>query len=281
MSCKIGDESMAIKMTELRYILAVFKGIITRRFIWGVGSKKYATSKLSEPLPIKVYRHKSLIRRTLGSVDPRLQENKAVNLSIAAPFVDGIIIKPGETFSFWKLVGRCTIAKGYKEGLVIRDGKPNQGVGGGMCQLSNLIHWMILHSPLTIVEHHHHNQVDMFPDFGRTIPFGSGTSIMYNYLDYQFTNNTTETFQLLVSVEAEYLCGEIKATKSFDYVIHVVEEDMYFIRKENKLYRHNKVYRNKVDKHTGNIVGHKLLLENLSKVMYDESFIDMNLIKTK
>jgi vancomycin resistance protein VanW len=109
----------------------------------------------------------------------RLQDNKAVNLSLAAPKINGIIIKPQEVFSFWKLVGECTEAKGYKEGLVIKSGKVDKGIGGGMCQFSNLIHWMILHSPMTIIEHHHHNQIDMFPDYGRQIPFGTGTSIMY------------------------------------------------------------------------------------------------------
>lgn len=48
-----------------------------------------------------------------------LQENKAVNLAIAAPKVNGIIIRPNETFSFWKLVGSDSEKKGYKDGLTI------------------------------------------------------------------------------------------------------------------------------------------------------------------
>lgn len=92
----------------------------------------------------------------------KLQENKATNLSLAAPKINGIIIKPQEVFSFWKLVNKCTESRGYKEGLVIKSGNVDKGIGGGMCQFTNLIHWMILHSPLTIIEQHHHNHIDIF-----------------------------------------------------------------------------------------------------------------------
>ena len=113
-----------------------------------------------------------------------LQENKAKNLALSAPKISTIIIKPGEIFSLWHLVGKCLEKDGDKEGLTIASGKPSSGIGGGMCQLSNLIHWMILHTDMQITEHYHHDQIDLFPDFKRVIPFGSGTSIVYNYLDY-------------------------------------------------------------------------------------------------
>jgi len=97
----------------------------------------------------------------------QLQENKATNLALAVKHIDGLLKRPGETFSVWKLIGRTTKGRGYKEGLTIAKGKPSQGIGGGMCQLSNLIHWLVLHSELTITEHHHHDGLDLFPDFGR------------------------------------------------------------------------------------------------------------------
>ena len=128
---------------------------------------KIAREHSAEPLPCLVYAHKSLIRRRLGEVDMRLQENKAVNLGLAAPHVDGILIRPGETFSFWALVGNCTARRGYLDGLTLSKGRAFAGVGGGLCQFTNLLHWMALHSPLEIAEHHHHDAYDLFPDFGR------------------------------------------------------------------------------------------------------------------
>lgn len=115
-------------------------------------------------------------------MDSTLQENKATNLAIAAPKVSHIVIRPKEVFSFWSLVGSCSEKKGYKEGLIIKSGAPDKDIGGGMCQFTNLIHWLILHTPLKVVEYHHHDGVDLFPDYGRQVPFGVGTSIMYNYI---------------------------------------------------------------------------------------------------
>ncbi|MDP3641159.1 MAG: VanW family protein [Alphaproteobacteria bacterium] len=67
------------------------------------------------------------------------QTNKITNLKIAALQINGLLIKPGETFSFCKTVGRPTKKKGYLEGMELSRGKAQPGIGGGVCQLSNLL----------------------------------------------------------------------------------------------------------------------------------------------
>lgn len=233
----------------------------------------FASKKSNRPLPILIYRHKSLIRRKLGNVHMDLQENKAVNLSLAAPKVTGILIRPGETFSFWHLVGSLSARKGYLEGLVISNGQPKAGTGGGMCQFTNLIHWMILHTPLKIVEHHHHDGMDLFPDFNRQIPFGTGTSIVYNYLDYRFYNPTDTTYQLIVYTTPAYLCGELRATKPQHYTYHIVSENEHFEEQHGIVYRCGEVYRRTIDPRTGNCIKKKLIRRNHAKVMYDTSHL--------
>jgi vancomycin resistance protein VanW len=257
----------------------VIKETLKRKVLWFIHRNQYAKTFESNPLPIKIYEHKSLIQRTLGNVDKKLQENKEHNLKLSAPKVNKILIKPGETFSFWKLVGKCTKKKGYKEGLIIRLGHVDQGIGGGMCQFTNLIQWMILHSPLTITEHHHHNQIDLFPDYGRQIPFGTGTSIMYNYLDYQFVNDTSRTFQLITYINKGYLCGELRCNKELEYSYHIIEENHYFNQEGDNYYRNNEVYREVIDRYTGNIVQKHLIVKNHSRVLYDKKYIPLNQIK--
>ena len=62
--------------------------------------KRFATYKeLSTTFPYACKKHQSLLRRKLGNSDPKLQENKIINLKIATSEIDGVIIKPGETFS--------------------------------------------------------------------------------------------------------------------------------------------------------------------------------------
>jgi vancomycin resistance protein VanW len=122
---------------------------------------RFASDLESEDLPFTCKKHQSLLRRRLGNSDPQLQENKVENLKIACPTIDGILIKPGQTFSFWRQLGEATAEKGYCEGMQLSRGEVVRGVGGGLCQLANLLYWMALHTPLEIVERHHHS-FDLF-----------------------------------------------------------------------------------------------------------------------
>lgn len=251
------------------YRLSIEKGIMTRHLKDFFGKTQFARQRNETPLPVAVYCHKSLIRRRLGNVDMQLQENKATNLALAVAHIDGLIIRPGETFSLWRMVGRTTKRKGYKEGLVIAKGQPSKGIGGGMCQLSNLIHWMVLHSDLTISEHHHHDGLDLFPDFGRQIPFGTGTSISYNYLDYRFRNDTAFTYQLRLFVDGEYLCGELRAEEHQPHTFHIHAENERFTRENGVVYRNGLVFRDVIDPVTGRILESQLIRTNHARVMYD------------
>ena len=244
------------ELCPFAYRLSTEKEILKRHLKDTLHKTRFAHQRTQNSLPVVVYRHNSLIRRRLGNVNMQLQENKATNLALAVQHIDGLLIRPGETFSVWKQVGRTTQRKGYKEGLTIAKGQPSQGIGGGLCQLSNLIHWMILHSDLTITEHHHHDGLDLFPDFGRQIPFGTGTSISYNYIDYRVRNDTATTYQLRLHVDGEYLCG-----------IHA--ENEYFSREQGVVYRNGQVYRDIIDRTTGQVLDSQLIRTNHARVMYE------------
>ena len=138
-----------------------------------------------------------VLLRKLHGVDMQLQKNKVVNLQIAGKKIDGIVVKPGEEFSFWNLVGNVTKRKGYLEGLMISNGKLLKGTGGGLCQMANMIHWLVLHTPLTVTEMHHHSDA-LFPDVKRRVPFGTGTSVAYKAIDYRFKNTTGYPVQIRV-----------------------------------------------------------------------------------
>lgn len=255
------------------YALSVGKERLKRYCDWVLHAGKWATLQQPTDLPVVLCRHNSLIRRKLGDVDAQLQDNKAVNLGLAAPHIDGLLIRPGEVFSFWRLVGKPTKRKGYREGLVLKNARTDAGIGGGMCQFTNLLHWMVLHSPLTIVEHHHHNHYDLFPDYNRQIPFGTGTAIFYNYVDYQVMNTTDLTFQFRVGTSEAHLCGELRVDRTPPLSYHITEEDAGFVREGDGWYRENRIFRTGFDRLTGNPVFKELLLENHARVLYDASLI--------
>lgn len=257
------------EISPLTYRIATARCILTRRIRDGISRRRFARQRGEEVLPCVIYRHNSLIRRRLGNVDMRLQENKAVNLGLAAPHLDRLLIRPGETFSFWRLVGPTTARRGYREGLTIASGAASSGIGGGMCQMTNLIHWMVLHSDLEIVEHHHHSGLDLFPDHGRVIPFGTGTSVVYNYLDYRVYNPTERTYQLLIHTDGEYLRGQLRADSPQPHIYHIAVEGEYFSREGEHVYRNGEVYRTCVDPVTGNTLSRRLLQRNHARVCYD------------
>ncbi|WP_332452520.1 VanW family protein [Chryseobacterium aquaticum] len=256
------------------YFLAVWTRRLKRMIEWNFDSKKYAKTKKSEKLSIRVKKHQSVLLRKLGDNNEQLQLNKVTNLKIAAKQLNGILIKPGETFSFCKLVGLPTKRKGYLLGMELSFGEARAGIGGGICQISNMIHWLVMHSPLIIIEKSNHS-FDPFPDEGRVLPFGSGAAIFYNYIDFQFTNNTEDTFQINLWFTEKHLEGELRVNKDLDFSYHIFEKNHQFIKIENQYFRQNEIWRNCIQKKNGNIVKTEMLKNNFAKVTYEpENYIE-------
>ncbi|MBS1795717.1 MAG: VanW family protein [Acidobacteria bacterium] len=228
----------------------------------------FAAERQTESLPFTVKNHQSLLRRRLGSLDMRFQENKVVNLDIAHRTIDGLLIRPGETFSFWRRVGQTTADKGYLEGLQLSRGEIRTGIGGGLCQLANLLLWMAFHSPLRIAERHHHS-FDPFPDDRRVLPFGSGASVFYNYIDLRFFNPTETTFQLRLRLTDEHLKGSLLSDAQLPNTYHVFEKNHRFLSQNGRNYRQNEIWRELIDRRTGNRVAEELLVKNFAEVKYD------------
>lgn len=134
------------------YFLSVWIKRVGRIITWKIDGKNYSKTFQQEKLPFRVKKHQSKLIRKLGEADMQLQYNKVDNLKIVVDCLNGLIIKPGETFSFYNIVGRPTKSRGFKEGMELSFGKARAGIGGGICQSTNLLHWLALHSPLTLTE---------------------------------------------------------------------------------------------------------------------------------
>ncbi len=228
--------------------------------------KQFSCSKQKDFKGHVVFQHHSVILRRLKDVDMYLQENKRTNLGLAIKRINNIIIKPGETFSVWRLLGRPTARKGYLEGLIINQGKIQKGTGGGLCQLSNLLYWMFAHSPITITERHRHS-FDVFPDSGRTVPFGAGATISYNYIDLQVKNPTKMSFQIVLWLDEIYLNGKLLCSEPLHKTYEIEERNHCFKQQLWGGYsRHNQIFRIETDKY-GN-KEEQLLAENHALLMY-------------
>jgi len=235
---------------------------------WYLGTEKYTNKLRTECLEHEIFSHETPLYRQLKDVDMWLQYNKVENLKIALRNIDGIEIKPGETFSYWKLIGKPTYSKGYKDGMVLYYGKFKKGAGGGLCQLSNMIYWMALHTPLTVVERHRHS-FDVFPDSNRTQPFGSGATCVYNYRDLKIKNETNEVYQIKVFIEDDKLNGVIYSSTPH-YFQYKVYEDCHEISHQHwgGYVRHNEI-RRKILSLQGNYIEDEFICENNALMMYE------------
>lgn len=262
------------------FAISLKKEIIKRHLKDLFSKDKIAKIHLNDNLTYVISEHRSNMIKRAPGVDLDLQLNKAVNIKLACEKINGILIHPGETFSFWKTVGKTTKRKGYLEGRIIRNNKIIPGMGGGLCNLGNTLHLLILHSPLDVVEFHKHSDA-LAPDEGKRVPFASGTSISYNNLDYRFKNNTTEVFQLCVRCEGETLYAELRSASMCPYRYELFEEDHRFEKENNgKYYRKSMIYRNIFNRATGELVKKELILNNRSEVMYDYDLIPTELIRS-
>lgn len=254
------------------YPVAVRTHRARRRLRWMrqsvAGDLSFAREHCDADLPVRIKKHASLLMRELAPDQMHLQRAKVTNLRLASRRVDGIVIRPGETFSFNQVVGNCTRRKGYVEGMRLSNGSARPGVGGGICQLANLLHWMVLHSPLTIVERSEHS-FDPFPDKGRVLPWGVGCSIVYNYVDLSFRNDTELTFQIRVEVGDRYLEGQLLANGTPESSYKVEARDEAFLRHQGRVFRRNEIWRRIIDRRTGVQTGEELLKSNCALVIYE------------
>ena len=260
------------------YKLSCWKESFRRSLKDLLSNEKIARHKSNNPFPTMVMQHSSVLVRRLHNVDITLQENKVTNIKLAAQKINGLVVYPGETFSFWRTVGKTTAKKGYKPGLVITKSKVSSGIGGGLCQMANMVHWLVLNSPLTVTELHHHTDA-LFPDEHRRVPFGTGTSISYKSLDYRFKNNTNQAIQILVWCEDGELKGELRTENDFTCRYKLVETDHHFEKLGDNYYRNSKVWRMVYDREANELLTEELILDNHSLVMYDHSLIPQEQIK--
>ena len=256
------------KRSNLRLKLGKEYFILKRKLDWWRNCHAYSViDKNNNTCSYSHKKHQSVLLRQLKDVDMYLQYNKITNLRLAIEQLDGSIIKPNQRFSIWQKVGRPSKKRGFLEGLSLHNGQVGKDIGGGLCQLGNLIYWMVLHSDLTIIERWRHS-FDVFPDVNRTIPFACGATLSYNYIDLQLLNKTNTTYRLNLWLDDEYLHGELLANTPLSYRYEIFETDHVIEQQWWGGYtRHNKIWQRKTHL-LDNQIEEKLISENHAIMMY-------------
>lgn len=133
----------------------------------------------------------------IGTYTTIYEENvsRATNVKVGASRINGVVLQPGEKFSFNKTVLARTEANGYAEGPVFVKGKEVSGIGGGVCQVSSTLYAAMLEAKLPATERHPHS---MAVDY---VPKGMDATIAGDYLDLKFTNVFSRPLQIQASAQ--------------------------------------------------------------------------------
>lgn len=112
-----------------------------------------------------------------------LTAGKVQNLRAACRRLNGVEVPAGGVFSFWKQLGRTTRGRGFTEGRELRSGCMVPNLGGGLCQLSGLLHAAAIEAGLEVIERHEHSH--RLP--GSPLPPELDATVFWNYVDLRFT----------------------------------------------------------------------------------------------
>jgi vancomycin resistance protein VanW len=138
-------------------------------------------------------------------------EGKLANIRLGAALLDGAIVAPGETFSFWALVGRPSGAAGFQLGRSIRGGAVEGEIGGGLCQVSGIAYEAGLRAGLTVVERHPHSR-DLYTEAERFTPLGLDATVVWPYRDLRLLNPHEVPLCVGFAVRERMLAASVHAT---------------------------------------------------------------------
>lgn len=152
------------------------------------GSQNENTTQEATLPPAPVETEIGTFTTKIYNKDPERQNN----IKITCGTLNNKEVKAGETFSFTTTIGKATTSKGYKEADIIVDGKKEQGLGGGNCQVSSTLYNAVLAiQGLDVTERHEHSGHVPYVEEGKDAAVSYGTH------DFKFVNNTGNTIKII------------------------------------------------------------------------------------
>lgn len=135
------------------------------------------------------------------------KEERTENLKIASNMINGKVLLPGEIFSAFETIGPITNTNGYKNAPVMINGKLEQDVGGGVCQVVTNVYNVAVRSNLEIIERRHHS----FPVSYVTI--GQDATIAGDWIDMKFKNTLNHPIYIQIYLSGDNLITNIYGDK--------------------------------------------------------------------
>ncbi len=195
--------------------------------------------------------------------------NVKSNIALASMKLNGIVIQPGEIFSFNKTVGEGSAVNGYLAGRVLYQDMTAYEPGGGICQVSSTLFNALLLAGCSIVERHRHSMPV------RYVPAGLDATIRYGKKDLRMKNTTGNPLQILTSINEKSLKIIVKGINNGNFIYEIyTDEESITLPFEKKAVKEVKngisiyVYRKKISE--GRITENLLLYKDFYPPFYIE-----------
>lgn len=163
----------------------------------------------------------------LGSFSTKYDETnvpRSNNLKLATSKLDGVVVMPGEVFSYNKTLGKRTAEAGYEYANGFAGGKVVPMLAGGICQISSTLYDAVLYANLNIVERHNH----MFQ--AQYVEPGKDATVVYGSLDFKFEN--TRSYPIMIKASARGGLADIKIygiREEVEYEVEIITKVLNYI----------------------------------------------------
>ena len=160
--------------------------------------------------------------------------DRATNLRIACETINGLILYPGDEFSYNKILGERTEEKGYRPGAAYVGNSTEALVGGGICQVASTLYYCALYSDMEILERECHQFTTVYS------PLGVDATVSYGYLDFRFRNTSEHPIKIEAAANGGTVTVTFYGTDDKDYYIKMESEVL-------KKYPYEETYEDKTE----------------------------------
>ena len=132
--------------------------------------------------------------------------NRTTNIRLSADAINNLVLNPGESFSFNRVVGQRTPERGYKPAAVIVRGEYSEGIGGGICQTSSTLYNSVDAAGLRVTVRYSHSKEVTY------VPAGRDATVSWGGPDFRFMNSLEKPIMIKTYVGEGFITVSIYTT---------------------------------------------------------------------
>ena len=224
--------------------------------------------KLIEPQYL--YDELNKINCILGRYETKFNPNslnRVSNIKNAVEVTSNKIIKPNEEFSFNYFTGKGDLRSKLKSAPIIINGKLEEGIGGGICQVSSTLYNAVLYSGLQVTSIKNHSIPSGYIEKGRDATISTGV------IDFKFKNNLENYIFIHSEIKNDKVVSTIYGNEKDKKDIEVVTELVETIENKVEIVKTDKLYIGQVEVSQKGRIGYKVNTYRINKISNEKEFI--------